>query len=62
LIALISNKSDLILDPFAGSSSLGEAALQTERRAVLVEQDMEFYETGASRISEVESSLANIFD
>lgn len=62
LITLLSNKSDLILDPFAGSSSLGEAALLTKRNAVLVEQDSEFFETGASRISEIESSLGSIFD
>jgi len=50
LIELLSAPGALILDPFSGSASTGEAAYLTNRRAVLVEQDEEFYHRGAERI------------
>lgn len=42
-IALLSSEGETILDPFAGSGSLGEAAFNTGRSAILVERDTEFY-------------------
>ena len=38
-IALLSNEGDLVLDTFAGSGSTGRAALNRNRRAVLIERD-----------------------
>jgi DNA modification methylase len=61
LTNLFSNPGGLVLDPFSGSGSTGEAALQLDRRAILVERDEEFFRKGASRIgsllAEVESTL-----
>lgn len=53
LINLFSNPDSLILDPFSGSASLGEAALRTGRKAVLVEQDKEFYSAGKIRLAKM---------
>jgi DNA modification methylase len=51
-----------LLDPFAGSSSLGEAALLTGRRVILVERDEEFYVSGAKRLRNiVEKMEAQLF-
>ena len=62
LIALISNESDILLDPFAGSSSLGEAAMETKRRAILVEKDPEFFTVGSQRLSELQNISLNLFE
>jgi DNA modification methylase len=51
LMAVFSNPGDLILDPFAGSGSTGEAAHKLGRRAILVERDSEYFEKAASRLS-----------
>jgi DNA modification methylase len=56
LISLFSNEGDTILDPFAGSASLGEAALITGRCAVLVEQDSDFFEAGSKRLLKITQS------
>lgn len=53
LTELFSNPGDLVLDPFAGSASMGETAILSNRRAVLVEQDKEFFEKGSIRIQTV---------
>jgi DNA modification methylase len=58
LIELLSKPGDVLLDPFAGSSSLGEAALLTKRSAILVERDEEFFEKGSKRIEALLSSQA----
>jgi DNA modification methylase len=55
LTELFSNPGDLILDPFAGSASMGETAILTGRQAVLVEQDSEFFAKGSARIIAVAS-------
>ena len=58
LIELLSKPGEILLDPFAGSSSLGEAALISKRSAILVERDEEFYEKGSKRIEALLSSQA----
>jgi len=58
LIELLSKPGDVLLDPFAGSSSLGEAAVISKRSAILVERDKEFYEKGSKRIETLLSSQA----
>jgi DNA modification methylase len=59
LTELFSNSGDLVLDPFAGSASMGEAALLTNRQALLVEQDQEFFARGSARIISVASQNEN---
>lgn len=43
LTKLLSRPGDVILDPFAGSGSTGEAAMRSGRKCVLVEMDQEFF-------------------
>ena len=43
LTALLSNPGDLVLDPFGGSGSTGEAAAALGREVVVIERDAEFY-------------------
>lgn len=47
----------IVLDPFAGSGSTGEAAIRTGRRAILVETSPEYCRIAARRLAEVEASL-----
>jgi DNA modification methylase len=58
LIELLSKPGEILLDPFAGSSSLGEAAVISKRSAILVERDEEFYGKGSKRIEALLSSQA----
>lgn len=52
LILLTSNENDIILDPFAGSGSLGVACLETNRDFYLIEKDKEYYEIAKKNIKE----------
>ncbi|HRD80151.1 MAG TPA: site-specific DNA-methyltransferase [Saprospiraceae bacterium] len=42
VIKYYSFKNDVVLDPFAGSGTVGKAAVKTDRRFVLFEQDAEY--------------------
>ena len=55
LIALLSEPNALVLDPFSGSASTGEAAIGLGRRVVLVESDEEFFYKGVARLQNLES-------
>lgn len=50
LTRLMSRPGDVILDPFGGSGSTGEAALLCGRRCIVVEQDPEFFTTLSDRL------------
>lgn len=52
LILLTSNENDIILDPFAGSGSLGLAAKQIDRDFILIEKDEEYYNIAKQNIEE----------
>lgn len=54
LIESSSRVGELILDPFAGVSSTGVAAVLAGRRAVLVELELEYCEIGAERLRRAE--------
>lgn len=45
VIRYYSFKNDVILDPFAGTGTVGKAAVKLERRFVLFEQDAEYMDT-----------------
>ena len=63
LTVLFSNPEDTILDPFAGSASTGETALLTNRKAILVERDEEFFKKGKDRLKKIENNKQNnLFD
>lgn len=59
LTELFSVPGELILDPFSGSASLGEAAIATGRQAVLVERDDEFFAKGVNRIKSLVEAKQN---
>jgi DNA modification methylase len=59
LTELFSNPGDIVLDPFSGSASMGEAAVLTGRRAILVERDEEFFEKGSIRIARILHEIEN---
>jgi len=45
VIRYYSFKNDVVLDPFAGTGTVGKAAVKLERRFVLFEQDTEYMDT-----------------
>lgn len=57
LIQLLSNEGDVVLDPFAGSGSAGEAAMLHGRYPILVEADTEYYQAAEGRLKNVEESI-----
>lgn len=50
LVRLATRPGDTVLDPFAGSGTLGEAAIAEGRRAVLIEIDPQFQDDIANRM------------
>lgn len=50
LIKTYSNEGDIILDPFAGSGTTGDAAIQTDRKFILVEKEREYYDKIVNRL------------
>ena len=66
IIAISSNKNDIILDPFAGTMTTGAAAKKLGRNYIMIEQDKEYCKYGQQRlynISYEDSNIANaIFD
>ena len=52
-INLLSNKGDLVLDPFMGSGSTGVAAKLLERKFIGIEINKEYFEIAKNRIEEL---------
>lgn len=50
LIQTYSNEGDIILDPFGGSGSTAIAARACKRRFILIEKDLDYYETARRRL------------
>ena len=55
-------ENETLLDPFAGSGSLGEAAIKTRRNAILVEREEEFFEKACTRIKECQNQSQFLID
>jgi DNA modification methylase len=51
-IEMMTEKGDIVLDPFFGSGTTGVACAQTGRRFVGIELDPNYYEIGKKRIQE----------
>ena len=47
-----SNKSDVVLDPFAGHGSLALSCLKTERNFIVIEKDPNYYEVIKKRVAD----------
>ncbi len=50
LIKIHSNTGDVVLDPFGGSGSTGEAALNNQRNIIIIEKDVEYFGLIKSRL------------
>ena len=55
LVKIHSNKDDLILDPFMGSGTTGEACIRNNRNFIGVEIDKEYYDIAYQRLSKYNS-------
>lgn len=62
LISYLSNENEVILDPFAGSGSTGVAALNLNRKCILIEKSPQYCEVIESRIKPIltQRNLNNI--
>jgi DNA modification methylase len=62
LIALATEPDDIILDPFAGSGTLGHAAFFNFRRYLCIEKDADYYNFAKKRLEHIEkTSLTGLF-
>ena len=59
-LALFSNPGDVVLDPFAGSGSLGAAAISMGREAVLVERDDTYHASIGARLAALTPSHVDV--
>jgi DNA modification methylase len=53
LLSLYSKVGDVVLDPFAGSGSTGEASIILKRIPVLIEREHKFYEKAVKRLEKM---------
>lgn len=49
---MLSNKDDVVLDPFMGSGSSGVAAVMSDRKFIGCELNPEYYETSKKRLND----------
>lgn len=57
LIKTYSNESELILDFTAGSCTLAEGCINTNRKFICIEKDIDIYNVGVKRIDEVVNNI-----
>jgi len=57
ILNYLSNKNDLVLDPFAGSGTVGVAAKNTDRNYILIEKEPEYVEIAKNRIKAMPTKL-----
>lgn len=57
LIEVLSNKNDLILDPFMGSGSTGVAAIEKERKFIGIEVNSNYFKIAKKRIEKLEKKI-----
>ena len=50
LVLMLSNEGDTILDNFAGSGTLGEVCVNTNRKCVLIEKEKEYFDLIKTRL------------
>jgi len=60
LLALTTKEGDLVVDPFAGSASTGEACFNTNRNFVGYEIDSEYYQKATSRLASLKPNLFSL--
>ena len=47
---MLTNEGDTILDNFAGSGTLGEVCVNTNRKCVLIEKEKEYFDLIKNRL------------
>ena len=57
MIPIGSDKRDIVLDPYMGSGTTGEACLRTNRKFIGIEKDSEFFNMACERIREVYNEI-----
>lgn len=57
LIQLVTDPSNVVLDPFMGSGSTGVASLNIDRKFIGIELDSKYFESAKKRINEKEREL-----
>jgi len=50
LVLILSNEGDTILDNFAGSGTLGEVCINTNRKYILIEKEEEYFDLIKNRL------------
>jgi site-specific DNA-methyltransferase (adenine-specific)/modification methylase len=53
IINIASNEGDVVLDPFMGVASTGDAALQLKRKFLGIELDELYFEASKKRLTEI---------
>lgn len=61
LIEVGTDAGDVVLDPFGGSGSTGEAAHLLLRNYVIIEKDKEYYDIAMERLNRMQLLLFNIY-
>ena len=59
LIKTHTNENDLIIDPFMGSGTTGDAALRLNRRFIGIEKDKDYFDMAERRLKGVENENTN---
>jgi len=59
LIQSLTQRGDVVLDPFAGSGSTGVAAVRCNRRFVLIEKDAAYHRIASERIRRYSTPVVN---
>ena len=57
VISYLSNKGDIVLDPFTGSGTFCVSAVNLGRRFIGVEKDKDYYLTATERVKQAQSQL-----
>lgn len=57
LLEVGSNEGDIVLDPFMGSGTTGEACFLTNRLFIGIEKNPEYFDMAVKRLSELKKSL-----
>lgn len=60
MVSYITPPGGVVLDPFAGSATIGEAALMHGFQYIGIERIEEYYQEASNRLSEFQSSLESI--
>ena len=57
IVKLVSNPSDIVLDPWMGSGTTGVACLALQRRFIGIETEREYFDMAKKKLSQVQVSM-----